>query len=197
MQELALTHRLCNQIATGVAEGMTFEQIAEHLEQIPGAGWIEHKLAQYPDFKAQIELVEKLVARSAAHTNPYQHAIGLKIAEHVARKESLAEIADLPGYPTVETMRSWIAEDPEFSRIIWDARLDAAQQMADEMCSIADDKTLDPASRRVMVDTRKWVASKLLSRYSDKIVHSGDQANPLAVVLSELSGKTLGPPSKR
>jgi hypothetical protein len=50
------------------------------------------------------------------------------------------------------------------------AREDQADALADEMLDIADDSSLDPNDRRVRIDTRKWVASKMKPRvYGDKV----------------------------
>ncbi len=48
---------------------------------------------------------------------------------------------------------------------------------ADEIREIADNQSLDPNSRRVMVDARKWIASKLMPRvYGDRldVKHTGN-----------------------
>jgi hypothetical protein len=50
------------------------------------------------------------------------------------------------------------------------AREQQYQRWAEEILEISDDDTLDPNARRVRVDTRKWLLSKLLPKqYGDKI----------------------------
>jgi hypothetical protein len=57
------------------------------------------------------------------------------------------------------------------------------ERWADEIIEIADDETIEPNSRRLRVDTRKWLMSKLAPhRYGDKLVHSGDPENPIQVM---------------
>jgi hypothetical protein len=54
--------------------------------------------------------------------------------------------------------------------------------MVEDMHAIADDETLDPNSRRIRVDTRKWIASKLKpKKYGDKIELGGDTNAPLII----------------
>jgi hypothetical protein len=62
---------------------------------------------------------------------------------------------------------------------------------------IADDPRLEPNDRRVRLDTRKWLMSKLHpARYGDKVQVAGDPDNPVrhlvgVVDLSQLSGPEL------
>jgi hypothetical protein len=54
---------------------------------------------------------------------------------------------------------------------------------SEEIVVIADDQTAEPNDRRVRVDTRKWLMSKLAyRRYGDKLIHSGDADNPIRVM---------------
>ena len=77
-----------------------------------------------------------------------------------------------------------------------------AHHWADEILDICDDGSNDWIERqnkdgstyetvnsevinrsRLRVDTRKWLLSKLMpKKYGDKIIHAGDQENPLQVV---------------
>jgi hypothetical protein len=47
---------------------------------------------------------------------------------------------------------------------------------------------------RLRLDARKWVASKLLPRYADKVDlnHGGQQENPLTMLVSSLGGNVIG-----
>jgi len=71
----------------------------------------------------------------------------------------------------------WLGKHPEFSEQYTRAREAQAEAHADRIVEIADDDTLDPNHKRIMVDARKWVASKLKpKRYGDKaeVEHSGN-----------------------
>jgi hypothetical protein len=55
-----------------------------------------------------------------------------------------------------------------------------AMRWAEEVLSIADDAHLDPQDRRIRVDTRKWLLSKVLPRiYGDKVTVAGDPKAPI------------------
>jgi hypothetical protein len=67
---------------------------------------------------------------------------------------------------------------------------------AEEVLTIADNTTLDPQDRRIRVDTRKWLLSKILPRvYGDKLTVGGDPKAPIhhvvALDLSALSDAEL------
>jgi hypothetical protein len=52
------------------------------------------------------------------------------------------------------------------------ARIAQAHSMAEDIISIADDTTIEPEHKRIMVDSRKWLTSKLASRiYGDPTRH--------------------------
>lgn len=194
-----LTHRLSNEIASHVAKGLSFADIADKIDDVPSAQWLDDKILTNKDFKAHIELVQSLAESFSVSEvqTIYHEEMGIKIAERVARGESFKSIEKLPNYPSATVIRKWVATSPEFDRMMWDARREAAQQMADEMCSIADNMELDPQSRRVMIDTRKFIAKSLIVQYNDKVTLAGDAENPLELLFGNISGKTLGPPGKR
>jgi hypothetical protein len=82
----------------------------------------------------------------------------------------------------------WLTKHPEFSERYAHAREAQAETHADRIVEIADDETLDPNHKRIMVDARKWVASKLKpKRYGDKaeVEHKGDVG--LTIVLKQFS----------
>jgi hypothetical protein len=55
-----------------------------------------------------------------------------------------------------------------------------AMRWADEVLIIADDRILDPHDRRIRVDTRKWLLSKMLPRiYGDKVTLTGGAKAPI------------------
>ena len=55
---------------------------------------------------------------------------------------------------------------------------------AEEVLTIADNTTLDPQDRRIRVDTRKWLLSKVLPKvYGDKLTVAGDAKAPIHYVV--------------
>jgi hypothetical protein len=76
-------------------------------------------------------------------------------------------------FPAYATLHSWIKESPEYTEGLANARMDAADFLADEIKDIADEqvKGMDQVSRnKLRVDTRKWIASKLKPKtYGDRV----------------------------
>lgn len=110
------------------------------------------------------------------------------------RPEVLEVLGDMP---EIRTVYDWLETSLRFDQRYRRARQDQADKLADEIISIADDQSLDPNSRRVMVEARKWVASKLKpSTYGDKIEVTGTvtvTAEEARGGLSMLLGVSLPP----
>jgi hypothetical protein len=72
--------------------------------------------------------------------------------------------------PPETTVLSWIEREPAFAEKYARARQRQYQRWAEEILEISDDVALDPNDRRIRVDSRKWLLSKLLPKqYGDKI----------------------------
>lgn len=70
-----------------------------------------------------------------------------------------------------------LARDPEAREKYARAKLDGMERMADDALEIADDPELEPNDKRVRIDTRKWLLSKLApKKYGDALAleHSGN-----------------------
>ena len=66
---------------------------------------------------------------------------------------------------------------------------------SDQLVQIADNELLEPNDRRVRIDTRKWLMSKLNpASYGDKVTIAGDAKNPLQHVVSVLELTKLSGP---
>ena len=99
------------------------------------------------------------------------------ICERLAVGESLRSICRDDAMPSMASIFLWLSKHPEFSEQYARAREAQAESHADRIVEIADDDTIDPNHKRIMVDARKWVASKLKpKRYGDKaeVEHKGD-----------------------
>lgn len=69
------------------------------------------------------------------------------------------------------------------------ARARGLDKMAEEIIDIADDESIPAESRRVRVDPRKWLLSKLApKKYGDKLdlTHAGDPDRPLVARIEEV-----------
>lgn len=75
--------------------------------------------------------------------------------------------------PDTSTVFRWLAKHEDFREQYARAREEQAETHADEIIDIADDFADDPNSRRVRIDARKWIASKLKpKKYGDKTDHN-------------------------
>jgi hypothetical protein len=108
----------------------------------------------------------------------YTTAIADKICEGVAVRISLAKIcASDPEMPAPRTVYRWLEQNEEFRHNYVRAREDQADFIAEELIEISDNPEFEPNDKRIMVDTRKWLASKYKPKvYGDKIQteHSGE-----------------------
>ena len=104
--------------------------------------------------------------------DPKQQKLFDSVCERMARGESLVDICSDKNTPGYSTVTAWLRDDEngDLRAMYARAREDLAEYQAGEIVKIADNQELDPQSRRVMVDARKWIASKLKSRvYGDKV----------------------------
>ena len=107
----------------------------------------------------------------------YSLELTAAICERLAVGESLRSICRDDEMPSMASIFLWLSKHPEFSEQYAHAREAQAESHADRIVEIADDDTIDPNHKRIMVDARKWVASKLKpKRYGDKaeVEHKGD-----------------------
>ena len=91
----------------------------------------------------------------------------------------LAETADLPSLTVVT---KWLLSRDDFKAMYARAKEQQAELMGEDILDIADDTAEEAHSRRIKVDARKWLMSKLQPRkYGDKLdVTSGGEPLPPA-----------------
>jgi hypothetical protein len=78
----------------------------------------------------------------------------------------------------------WLGENAHFRERYARARECQAEVFADSITLIADGEG-DPNDKRVRIDARKWIASKLLpKKYGDRVLH--DATEEAASALSQL-----------
>ncbi len=99
---------------------------------------------------------------------------------------SLRAACDFDDVPTRETIRLWLeSDDGELVAQYERAREEQADHYADEIIEIADNQDIEPNSRRIMVDARKWIASRLKPKvYGDKLAIGG--ADDLPAIKTEV-----------
>ena len=109
------------------------------------------------------------------------------VCARIAGGESLRSACKDKDLPDRDTINRWLNADNDgalcgqYAR----AREEQADHYADEIITIADNENLTPEDRRIMVDARKWVASKLKpKRYGDKLALGG--ADDLPAIRQEV-----------
>lgn len=121
----------------------------------------------------------------AGRPTDYTPELTAQICERLAIGESLRSICRDDAMPSMASIFLWLGKYPEFSEQYARAREAQAESHADRIVEIADDDTIDPNHKRIMVDARKWVASKLKpKRYGDKLdlEHKGEVGLTVNVV---------------
>jgi hypothetical protein len=100
----------------------------------------------------------------------YTDEIAYRLCEDIANGKTLKTACAGEEMPSINTVFRWLASNESFRELYARAKEDQADLLADEIINIADDSSDDPQSRRVRVDARKWVASKLKpKRYGDRL----------------------------
>ncbi len=82
-----------------------------------------------------------------------------------------------PELPAFGTVKDWVAKHSSFSDKFAQAKRQQLENMAEDIVDLADRDDLDPNDKRLRVDTRKWLLTKLMHRtYGDKLdVTSGGE----------------------
>jgi len=110
-----------------------------------------------------------------AGVTTYSDEVAMSICEQIAQGKSVRAICSDDSMPAMSTVFKWLNDIPQFSEHYARAREQQAEAFAQELIEIADDESGDvkgDAVRRsqLRVETRKWVASKLLpKKYGDKL----------------------------
>lgn len=106
------------------------------------------------------------VGRPSSYSTELIDAICKKVSEG----QALLHVCEEEGFPAQTTVFRWLNEKEEFRQKYARARELQIERMALDALRIADDPNEDPQSRRVRVDTRKWILSKWApKKYGDKL----------------------------
>lgn len=101
----------------------------------------------------------------------YSDEIAGKICNRLMEGESLVSICEDKDLPSTSTVYNWLNDLPEFVDKYTRAREVQAERYADEIVKLSDNNEGDIKSRgltiernKLQIETRKWVASKLLPK---------------------------------
>lgn len=130
--------------------------------------------------------MDKMKVVKIGRPSGYSVDVADTICQEIMTGKSLREICAREDMPGASTVYSWLREHPEFQEAYVQAREVQADVLADEIIEIADTEP-DPNRARVMIDARKWLASKLRpKKYGDRVEldHRGGGGLPMQVTVS-------------
>lgn len=121
--------------------------------------------------------------RRPGRPSTYTPILAERICTLIAQGKSKRQIEDMEGMPNRETIDAWMLKHEGFASQYARACEARTEAQAEEIVEISDRDDLPADQKRVMIDARKWVASKLLpKKYGDSVTVKGDKDNPLQVV---------------
>ena len=117
----------------------------------------------------------------------------------IALDSILADItAGEPAYKAVKahgitmgTFWRWLAHDAELMEKYMRAKKVGLDRYAEDLLQITDDQTIPPEHKRIMVDTRKWLLSKLIPKFSEKLAIEHSDGDALLTALCEGRARAL------
>lgn len=116
-----------------------------------------------------------------------------RICAELADGRSMRSVCREDWCPSMQTVFRWLREKDSFREQYTRAKEEAADAMIEEMSEIADEMPaytpegkIDPSdvnNRRLRIDTRKWLASKLKpKKYGERVAVGGDGPNGAVLV---------------
>lgn len=121
---------------------------------------------------------------NAGRPTLYNEELADEICRRIMDGESLKHITSGDDMPSRSSVHLWLATNSLFSDKYARAKEDQADTLTDDMEDIARDIKIDVKRARLIIDTRKWAASKLKpKKYGDKIDMTSD-GEKLGVTLS-------------
>ena len=110
------------------------------------------------------------VKRKRGRPSEYTPERAAEICRQIVEGKSLKTISAMEGMPDDYTILRWLDQKEDFRVQYARARAQRVERMSEEILAISDDPNEDPQSRRIRVDTRKWLMSKWAPRkYGDKL----------------------------
>jgi len=106
--------------------------------------------------------------KSRGRPTMYSEEMRDRICMYLANGITMAKICQTDGMPAFDTVWKWTMRHPDFAEATARAREIGTHYLADDCIRISDDPELDPADKRVMIDTRVRLIGKWNQYYSDR-----------------------------
>lgn len=106
----------------------------------------------------------------------YTEELAAAICELLGTGVPMARISRMDGMPSYTTLKKWQRDNAEFASLSARAKEDGTHYLGEDSLRIADDFEIDPAHKKIMIDTRLRLIGKWNSKaYGDRMetVHSG------------------------
>jgi hypothetical protein len=110
----------------------------------------------------------ELMTTKRGRPTKYSEKIAKIICDGLASGRSLVSICQDTDLPNRATVFDWLRIYPVFHDRYRLSREFQVMGWADEIVDLADDQTVDVQRSKVMIDSRKWLLSRLLPAYRDK-----------------------------
>jgi hypothetical protein len=155
-------------------------------KKLMGMGRDEEKAQKRQAYRAAVsrELTIMATPRRMGRPETYTPELGRLACDKMVEFGSLtAACRACEELPDPHTVFAWACRHAEFDAELTRAWERLGFKWADQIIEIADDERLEPNDRRVKIDARKWVLSKLAAkRFGDKLELRGDPENPIKVL---------------
>ena len=102
----------------------------------------------------------------AGRPTDYTPEMADKIIRRIAAGDKITRIGKDKNFPATSTIYLWKSLHPEFSEAFAHARDDGCDAISEEALEIADNPDIEPAHKRVMVETRLKLLGMWSNRYS-------------------------------
>lgn len=167
--------------------------------------------------KTLVEHAPAPVPVALGRPSAYTPELGRRICDRIADGVSVKDLCKDEDMPGLTGFYDWLRVYPEFSKLYARAKQIYGNGLAEELIDIADNGTNDWMQRndpdnpgydfngeavartRIRLDTRKWIAGKLLPKiYGDRVFneHTGENGGPIRFEMNpeqraELTAKVL------
>ena len=129
---------------------------------------------------------------TASRESRYTPELAAAVIHRVSNGETLRRICRDVGIPE-STFRTWVRDDRDGLAVKYhQARLLQIDAWSDELLDVGYNPEIDPATKRVIGENLRWLLSKLApTRFGDRLLVSGDPANPIQLLHKQVSLKEL------
>jgi hypothetical protein len=117
-----------------------------------------------------------------------------QVLESLERGMSLVKACREAGVSKDSRIYELCEADKDFAGKYARARARGYMARADALMDTAADETIEPASRRIIVDTQKWELARMLPKlFGDKVTLAGDADAPFSVKVESITRTIVDP----